>query len=110
MRKSVFIILIAFLFYQDLYGQISTMEDPISFKTTISAFKASERTQKILPSFDMKIVEQEDKEDEANGIPPRFGYSHKVNFNLENSGEWMVLPDGSKMWRLVISCPVRQRL
>jgi len=52
----------------------------------------------------MKKIEQEDKEDEENGIPPRFGYPHKVNYNLDNSGEWVVLPNGDKLWRLAISC------
>jgi len=27
-----------------------------------------------------------------------------VNFNLDNSGEWITLSDGSKIWRLSISC------
>jgi len=27
-----------------------------------------------------------------------------VNFNLDNSGEWTVLPNGDKIWRLVVSC------
>jgi hypothetical protein len=46
-----------------------------------------EKAQKVLPSLDMKQHEWEDIEDEVNGIPPRFGYRHKVNYTLDNSGE-----------------------
>jgi len=42
---------------------------------------------------------------EAGGFPPRFGYRHDVNYNMENSGEWTDLPNGDKIWRLAISCP-----
>ena len=105
MRKLVFITAIVFLPYFGVYGQISTLEEPISFRTNVPTLRASEKTQIILPSLDMKKIEQEDKEDEANGIPPRFGYPHNVNFNLDNSGEWTVLSDGSRIWRLALHCP-----
>jgi hypothetical protein len=35
----------------------------------------------------MRKIEQEDKEDDANGRPPRFGYRHEVNYTLDNSGD-----------------------
>jgi hypothetical protein len=52
----------------------------------------------------MKKINQEDVENEAKGIPPRFGYRHEVRYNLENSGEWTDLPNGDKIWQLEISC------
>lgn len=60
---------------------------------------------KTLPGLDMSQLEQEDKKDEANGLPPRFGFPHKVNFNLRNSGVWTVLPNGDRIWQLSIRCP-----
>lgn len=104
MKKSIFIAVILLLPFV-IYGQISTQEEPVSFKTNIPALRTSERTVKSFASLDMKIIEQEDIEDESNGRPPRFGYRHEVNYNLDNSGEWTDLPDGNKVWRLVISCP-----
>ena len=86
----------------DMYGQISTKELPVSFK--YNDIKWEEKT-KVLPSLDMAKIEKEDSEDEKGGIPPRFGYSHKVDFNLENSGEWTTLATGDKIWRLDIYCP-----
>jgi len=104
MRRKIFTITVLLLSYCTTYSQISTNEEPISFITNIPTLRG-ENTLKTLPSLDMEKIKQEDKEDEANGIPPRFGYQHKVNFDLENSGEWVVLPDGDKIWRLIISCP-----
>jgi hypothetical protein len=93
------------LFHCVVYGQKTTHEEPISFKKDIPQLTINEQTHKIMPFLDMEKIEQEDKEDEASGIIPRFGYSHEVNYNLDNSGEWIALPDGDKIWRLSISCP-----
>jgi hypothetical protein len=104
MKRLFFSTIILLLFYCVVYGQISTQEEPVSFKTIIPVLRVSERTVKSFASLDMKKIEQEDKEDETNGVPPRFGYKHKVNYDLDNSGEWTVLSNGDKIWRLVISC------
>ena len=88
MRKSVFVSIILLLSCYVVYGQISTEEEPVSFRTNLPALRTNERTVKSFTSLDLKKIEQEDIEDEANGIPPRFGYKHEVNYNLDNSGEW----------------------
>ena len=105
MKKYTFTLIILFLSYCVIYGQLSTNEVPMSLKTNVPTLRATERTQKLMPSLSMKKIEQEDLEDETRGRPPRFGYKHEVNYNLENSGEWTNLPDGSKLWRLTISSP-----
>jgi len=106
MKKYIISSIILLLTSWSIYGQISTKEEPVSFsRANVPALRTSDKTQKVQPSFDMRKIEQEDREDEANGIPPRFGYIHEVNYNLENSGEWTDLPDGDKIWRLTISCP-----
>ena len=94
-----------FISFGILYGQTSTREEPVSLTREIPALKINEQTQKIMPFLDMQKIEQEDAEDNLNGIPPRFGYPHETNFTLENSGEWIELPDGNKIWRLQIYCP-----
>jgi len=84
------------------YGQLSTKELPVSFE-----YKNlnSNVTTKTLPSLDMAIINQEDLEDEKNGVPPRFGYAHKVNYSMDSSGEWSTLANGDRIWRLCISIP-----
>jgi len=80
-----------FLFCLQVNAQISTGEEPISFKTNIPTLRVSENTQKTLPLLDMLEIAREDTEDEFNGIPPRFGFPHEVHYDLENSGEWTKL-------------------
>ena len=105
MRKYFFTTIVLLFTCYIINGQISTEEKPISFtKSGIPALRTSERTNKIFRSLDMAKIEKEDLEDDAKGIPPRFGFPHEVNYNLNNSGEWTDLQDGGRIWRLNISC------
>ena len=103
MRKIVFTSL--FLFGYCVYGQLSTREKPVSYSIEVPVMTINNNTYKTMPSLDMGLIIQEDEESEANGMPPRFGYKHKVDFNLDNSGEWTTLYNGDKIWRLSIYCP-----
>ena len=83
---------------------ISSIQDaPFSWTNDIPALRASTSTHKEMASLDMERIFREDMEDKMHNVPPRFGYPHRVNYNLENSGEWTTLPDGSRLWRLTIS-------
>lgn len=99
----VFLFLIVTITCNNVFGQLSTNETPISFKYPEIEWKTSEYV--IMPSLDMSKIKQEDARDEEEGVPPRFGYPHSVNLNLNNSGEWVTLPNGDKIWRLQITCP-----
>jgi hypothetical protein len=60
---------------------------------------------KYLPVPDMEKIQKEDEERKNRGAPPRFGYKHKVEYNLDNSGIWTTLPNGDRIWQLEIHCP-----
>jgi hypothetical protein len=105
-QNNPILILFFLVFAINGYGQISTKELPVSFsfdKDVIQLFENS--GYETLPVLDMLKIEQEDKDDEQNGLPPRFGYKHKVDYNLDNSGTWISLPNGDRMWHLEIYCP-----
>ena len=103
MKKIVITTVIMLLMHSAVFGQLSTREEPISFsRTDIPALETS-RAVKSFAQLDMEQIMQEDIEREKLGMPPRFGYKHSVNYNLENSGEWITLPDGGRIWRLAIS-------
>jgi hypothetical protein len=106
MRKINFIIIATFLILSGIrvHGQISTGESPVSFSSDIVP-ASDTRDVKTLPALDMETIHQEDEEDEQNGIPPRFGYRHSVNYSLDNSGTWTILPNNDKIWQLEIYCP-----
>lgn len=112
MKKTQILTLIMFLSYHVTNGQITTMEEPISFRyrSDIPTLSKSERTMKSFVALDMERIEREDAEDEKNGLPPRFGYSHQIDYTLDNSGEWVTLPDGDKIWRLTIFCQDAQSI
>ncbi len=106
MRKVLTILFTTALCTNGL-AQLSTHEQPISFDYRISQnldFGKSVPTV-TMPVLDMETIEREDLADEGNGIPPRFGYPHKVNYNINNSGIWQELPNGDKLWRLNVRCP-----
>lgn len=91
----------------NVYAQLSTNEKPVSFsmKLDTSGGKKSAVQTVTTPVLDMAKIEAEDKEDEEYDMPPRFGYPHKVNYDLNNSGTWYTLPNGDKLWQLNVVCP-----
>ena len=64
----------------------------------------------ILPKLDYGKIIEEDRDDELNNEPFRFGHIHEVNYSLGNSGEWTTLADGNRIWRLKIYAPSAQTI
>lgn len=86
------------------WAQLSTNEPPLSFTQRVGLLsEVEEKVITELPS--MEEIQKEDLQDSLNGMPPRFGYRMPVEWNTENSGTWETLPDGGRMWRLVIYSP-----
>ena len=87
------------------YVPIITQDSPFSWANDVPALRSSERTHRRMPLLDMEEVRREDMERSELGLPARFGYPHRVHYDLENAGEWIDLPDGSRLWQLNISSP-----
>ena len=104
-KKYLLLLAVGFVITLSMQGQITTHELPVSFKKDIPLLERNTKSIKVMPTINMAKIQQEDEEDEANGMLPRFGFRHKVDYNLENSGEWTDLPNGDKIWRLMIHCP-----
>lgn len=109
MRNNILYLLFLCLFILvgGIKAQLSTNELPISFGFKQEDLTDTEDTVPtvVMPELDMEKIEAEDKEDELYDMPPRFGYQHKVDYNLNNSGTWKELPNGDKLWRLNVVCP-----
>jgi hypothetical protein len=58
-----------------------------------------------MPSVDRQALLLEDDQERAEGLPYRFGAPFEVNYSMDNSGAWTILPDGGRLWRLRLSCP-----
>lgn len=60
--------------------------------------------KKNMPSVDVESLLNEDRINSGKtDVPFRYGKVFEVNFNLNNSGTWINLPDGSRIWRLEIN-------
>ncbi|MDR1120198.1 MAG: serine protease [Dysgonamonadaceae bacterium] len=106
MKKYNLIICICFvLFGLKSYAQISTEELPVSFSFEENTLQFDIETAQTLPGLDMETINREDREREEENLPTRFGYRHPVHFTLNNSGQWTVMPNGDKLWKLDIYCP-----
>lgn len=103
----IIILLVCLCFFPNAKAQISTNEKPISFNTDLKLIVISKSSTPIvtMPKLDMAKIAKEDEEDELYDMPPRFGYPHIVNYNLNNSGTWFELPNGDKLWQLEVVCP-----
>lgn len=103
--KRTFTLFTLLLLHFAAICQISTDELPVSFSIAADQFKAQEADLRILPRLETAKIQEEDKRDEQDGLPPRFGFPHEVNFNLNNSGVWTKLSNGDRIWQLSIHCP-----
>ena len=55
-----------------------------------------------LPKFDLTKVKKEDKD--AGGTS-RFAAPLKVNYNLNNAGQWTTMENGDRIWQLKLHSP-----
>lgn len=59
------------------------------------------------PALDHDRLIAEDEARYASGVkgPFRFGFEHAVHLSLDNSGSWATMPNGDRVWRLMLHCP-----
>ena len=90
------IILVCLCTFVSAKAQLSTNEKPISFnrESELAVISRSSIPIVTTPQLDMEKIAKEDEEDELYDMPPRFGYSHFVNYDLDNSGTWFELRFG----------------
>ena len=104
MTKKIILLTIVFcaIYPQSVMAQINIGGEPISYRQSFSV----DAPVVVMPKIDLAEIQKEDLQDEANGLPPRFGVAQESNFNINNSGVWEVLPNNEgRVWRLSIKCP-----
>lgn len=104
---KIIIFFVSFCPFTNVTAQLSTNEKPVSFgrESELHVKQGSTNPIVTMPQLDMAKIEDEREEESDNEIPLRFGYSHEVNYNINNSGIWYELPNGDKLWQLEIICP-----
>lgn len=102
MRDKIKFLLILFTlllcFNITTYGQISEGGQPLSLSKSLSnIFETKE-----MPYVDTDALLAEDELEQFKDVPLRFGAPFEVDYNMENSGTWERIPDGTNIWRLKI--------
>jgi len=100
-RKLLLICSLAFAGFS-VKAQTTDLGGPVTWKSNI---RVDQIDYEVMRGFDRDAVAQEDAINDQNKSQPwRFGYKYDTDFSLQNSGTWETLSDGSKLWRLGITC------
>ena len=101
---SLVVSVIFIILPEQAHGQLIDMGQPVSWKGKLTAFKNI--TIEEMPGFDLDQMLFEDSvNNQMKSNPWRFGYNHEVRLSLENSGSWIELPNGDRVWQLHVKSP-----
>jgi len=91
------ITLLLFFCFAISSAQVTNQSRPLSWKlNTTEKVEAA-----IMPAFNVEALLQEDKKNErSKEIPWRFAHEFTVNYTMRNSGSWLTLPNGDRIWRM----------
>jgi PKD repeat protein len=108
MKKNLLTLITCVAFSILTNAQISEGGLPTSFQKILAdqtnPFDASYQTHELLAP-DMEAVRIEDADNDEKGKPYRVGINIPVSYNMLNSGTWLELPSGDKIWRMGIHIP-----
>ena len=94
---SVFLLLSLVTFSQQGDGGF-----PKTFKEVIDYNKIDKR---VFDEPNIAALKIEDSLTDNSGTAPwRFGFNNNTNINISNSGIWINLPNGDRIWQLVVVC------
>lgn len=104
-RTSTFLSLASFLLAAPLAAQISFGGQPYGDKAEKRGMPPAPVEH--FPALDHDQLIAEDEARYASGVkgPFRFGFEHPANLTMDNSGSWSVMPNGDRVWRLMLHCP-----
>ena len=98
--STLFLVLVLAFSGGYLFGQPSSGGTPLSFSNAFrQAYGDRPLVAEKAPRLNLKRILKEDEEFIG---APRFAAPLNVDYNLENSGQWTELEDGSLLWRLKI--------
>ena len=99
--------LIGFCAFTNVWAQLSTNEKPVSFgrESELRVSRRSAQPSVTMPRLNLAKIKKDIADNNGSKEHARFGFKHKVNYNLGNSGTSYELPNGDKLWQLYITCP-----
>jgi lysyl endopeptidase len=104
MKKLIYLLLFtASLVCNKYNAQISYGGSPYSFSNILPAIGSNSKIKMAKPDIE-KLKEEDKVTDLHKDIPYRFGNKYDVDLGINNSGEWILLENGDRIWRLAIEC------
>ncbi len=98
--KSTLTLLLAILAFNGFSQQGD--EAKKAYKTSINL---RELTKINFSQPDIQALRAEDELVDGSGTAPwRFGWNNYTNLNTDNTGTWTTLPNGDRIWHLVVQC------
>ena len=74
---------------------------PKTFKEVVDYNKIDKR---VFDEPNIVALKIEDSLTDNSGTAPwRFGFNNNTNINISNSGTWINLPNGDRIWQLVVA-------
>jgi lysyl endopeptidase len=95
-KYIVFLVLLVSFISIPAFSQISK---PLKRQSVNQKIAIPKTVKKTMSEIDIAKIE---KQDNAKN---RFGYAFHVDYNLTNSGKWVDLKNGDRIWFLTIECP-----
>ena len=100
MKKLLFLLCFTFSFVSAV-SQETSGQDPVSWDLNLSTIEPI-----TLPPLDLEQIRKEDSiNDLDKSLPWRYGVTRPLRLDLEASGIWTTLEDGSRLWRVAIQSP-----
>lgn len=103
MQKLLTLLLVFAMSSSFLFAQVGHGGLPFAIENGWNLDEVTTRTMPAVDAFQMDLIDQKFYMEKGRSI--RFGEEHEVALNLDNSGEWISLANGDRVWRLKISCP-----
>ncbi len=101
MKKS-FLLSFFLLLSLVIFSQQGDGGFPKTFKEVIDYNKIDKR---VFDEPNIAALKIEDSLTDNSGTAPwRFGFNNNTNINISNSGTWINLPNGDRIWQLVVVC------
>lgn len=98
MHRTILVTLIV-LITTGACGQISVYGEPYSFR---SALQKDEIETVFISKLDMEQIQKEDEQRTIEGLLELSGRLVEFDRDMNNSGTWTDLPNGDRIWRLII--------
>lgn len=107
--KNKIVVIVSFLLFFNLNAQIQGDGGSIASDKNGVDLVEFQKIEFLKP--DLKKLRAEDAINDPIGAGPwRFGFNFDTELTLENSGTWVLLPNGGKLWFLEIDCKDAQTI